>query len=68
MVQRLAETYLMPPVTGSVVVLDEGSILGSVTQLDFVGVGVTATFAAPKATITVPNAPSDKVFMNLNFT
>jgi hypothetical protein len=43
-----------PPITGSVVVDDEGVIQGSATELDFVGAGVTAAVAAGRATITIP--------------
>jgi hypothetical protein len=42
-----------PPITGSVVVSDEGSVQGSAVELDFVGAGVTAAVAAGKATITI---------------
>lgn len=54
MVQRLPETYVIPPVTGTVVLLDDGSLLGSVTQFDLVGAGVTATLVGTRATITIP--------------
>jgi hypothetical protein len=43
-----------PPVTGSVVLLDEGSILGSVTELDFVGAGVSATITGTRGTVDIP--------------
>lgn len=52
--QRLPETSAMPPYSGTFVVSDEGSVLGSAAQLDFVGAGVDASLAGGIATITIP--------------
>lgn len=42
-----------PPVTGSVVVLDEGAILGSATRLNFRGAGVVAGLSGSYADIEI---------------
>jgi hypothetical protein len=42
-----------PPTTGTIVISDEGVVLGSATELDFVGGGVTATLNGTVATIEV---------------
>lgn len=54
MVQRLPETSTMPPTTGSFVVSDEGGVLGSGVELNFIGVGVTAALVGSRADITIP--------------
>ena len=44
----------MPPYSGTFVVSDDGSVLGSAAQLDFVGAGVGASLAGGVATIAIP--------------
>jgi hypothetical protein len=45
-----------PPITGSFVIAEEGAVLGSATELNFIGASVTATLAGPRANITIANA------------
>lgn len=42
-----------PPITGSFVIAEEGTVLGSATELNFIGVTVTATLVGPRANITI---------------
>lgn len=52
-----AASATLPPITGSVVVEDEGFPLGSVTALDFVGDGVSASISGAVARISIPGLP-----------
>ncbi len=51
----LRHPHVPVPATGSFLsVYDEGSFIGSSSEIDFVGAGVSAAFAAQRTTVTVP--------------
>jgi len=46
-------TTVNPPITGSFVIEEEGVVLGSATELNFIGASVTAALVGPRADITI---------------
>ena len=50
----LVKQILGAPNTGSIVVLEDGGIEGSTTQMDFVGAGVDVTMSGTRARVDVP--------------
>ncbi len=55
-----------PPVTGTIVLRDEGAILGSVATLDFTGAGVNVSISGTYGAVSVPGGggtPSGTIYM-----
>ena len=49
--------WINPTVTG-ISILEEGTLIGSATSINFVGRAITATFATSTATLTLSNTPT----------